>query len=311
MTKPSVNPTIFVFDLSSNFSRNYFRVKNKGEIPSDGYINGIPVFAVKSTIYQVLKECRRIAEVHGNPSHLILTIDNDEDTFRKEIYPEYKGQRPPKEEDFYIQRKMVIRLFEMLGLRVISKKGFEADDIIATVAHKASKAAIPTIISTRDKDMFALIDDVVTVFSGIDDSFIDYQSVIDLKGVPPERITDMLVLEGDKVDNIIGIEGVGPAASKEILKQFSLKEILDNPQVLLNTKVRGKAKIVQYIEQEREFIELMREVATMRTDVDLGSNLNEWRVFNFPPSKTDAYRVIENNFSHCIREIMSASNAVN
>ncbi|CAH7339614.1 53EXOc domain-containing protein [Vibrio chagasii] len=302
-------PNLFMFDLSSNFSRNYFKVKNLGNIPSDGYHNGVPVFAVKSTLFQVINEVRAASEVRGKPTHLLFVLDHDDDNFRHEIYPEYKANRAPKDEDFYIQREILTLALKYLTFSCIAKSGYEADDVIATISSKCSSAGVPLTIFTKDKDIFAMVDETTHIYSGQEAKFYDRDAVMESKGVPPEKITDMLILMGDKADNIFGVSGVGEKTAVSILSEFELLEVLSDPSILLNTKIRGKKNIVESIEQGMDKIKLMTEVATMRTDVELGSNLKDWALPRFPYEKRQAYDAVQYGFNKAMFEYLSKPRA--
>lgn len=297
------NAHLYLFDISSNFSRNYFRAK-KGTIPDDGYKNGVPVFAVASTIFQVFKEMREASQVLGSCSHLLLALDPNEKTFRHEIYQDYKANREPKEDDFYIQKDIFNRLINHLKLPNVVAPRYEADDIIKTVSTKVSSLNGKVTIFTKDKDIFALVDENVKVFSGQESIVYDIDQVIASKGVHPRLIQDLLCLEGDVADNIKGIDGAGPVAAKQILDNFKLDDVLNNPSILEDTKIRTRKRIIKYINENQDFISLMRDVIRMRDDVSLNSNLSSWKIkFEALNDRKRLYDMVHSGLDTVLREI--------
>src|SRR5262249_23557971 len=148
--------------------------------------------------------------VDRKPDAIAVAFDRKERTFRQDMDQEYKAQRQPMPDDLVPQIEDAKRLCRVLGLRVIEEPGYEADDLIATLAARASKAGVRVEIASADKDLFQLVeDDRVVVWHPVKELLLDAAGVKEHFGVPPERVVDVLALMGDSVDNIPGIAGIG------------------------------------------------------------------------------------------------------
>jgi len=208
-----------------------------------------------------------------NPEFLCVTFDSKAPTFRKEIYPEYKANRAAMPDDLEKQIPYVYRMLDAFGIRYLIKSGYEADDIIATLVQKAEDSRWQTRVITADKDLFQLVSDHTHIlrFGKKDIEEYDAYRVVKKMGVAPEKITDFLGLTGDSSDNIPGVAGVGPVTAKKLLKQFpSLEKIVEKPSLIRNERLRGK------IENEREQALLSKRLATVKKDVPINFNLDEF-----------------------------------
>lgn len=287
-----MNPSVHIgiFDLSSNIHRNYQSVKNKkAPIPASGFLGEVPIFAVKNTLLQLFKEQNVASRQRGQMTHVLLALDSSEKCFRFDIYPEYKANRPESEEDLRIQKKIIERCVKNLGYSLVKVDGVEADDVINSVSVKCSHHKLKTTIFSRDKDLFVLVDDCVQIYSGAEKKFFDRKAVIEGKGVPPEKIEDMLVLLGDKADNVIGVNGFGEKTIVTLLADHSLDDLISDPEIILNSTVRGKKRLHENFINSIDQIHLMRQVIRMKSDVELSQSLKDWK---FEKPKVDLDQVI-------------------
>lgn len=267
-----------IFDLSSNIHRNYRAVTGgKEPISKSGFMEGIPIFSTKSTLLQLYKEINAAGRVRGQVTHILLVLDSEGDCFRHKIYPEYKVHRPKPEENLLIQKKIIERCVMKLGYRLVKSDGVEADDIIASVAHKCTVNKIIGTIFSRDKDLFSLIDDYVQVYSGADKKFFDPEAVIESKGVVPSKIEDMLVLQGDKADNVLGVKGFGSKGIGTLLANNTLDELLATPELILESKVRGSKRLYGNFVNAIEQISFMRQIVKMKKHISLNQSLKDWK----------------------------------
>jgi DNA polymerase-1 len=160
------------------------------------------------------------------PAYAAALFDRPEPTFRKKEYPEYKAQRPPAPDDLIRQIIEARHLFEAFGVKTFEKPGFEADDLIATLAEKFKKEPeVQVVILTGDKDTLQLIEGdkiVVRTFNrGVSDTTIYDENAVILKyGFAPKHMVDYKALVGDSSDNIKGVQGVGPKTATELIKKF-------------------------------------------------------------------------------------------
>ncbi|MCA2014970.1 DNA polymerase I [Vibrio tritonius] len=252
------NPLILI-DGSSYLYRAFHAypgTMSNGEIPTNA-IYGV-VNMVRSMMRQFASE--RIAVV----------FDAKGKTFRDEMYPEYKANRPSMPDELRCQIEPLHKIIKALGLPLICETGVEADDVIGTLASQASKAGMPVLISTGDKDMAQLVDDNVTLINTMTNVVMDREGVIDKFGIPPELIIDYLALMGDKVDNIPGVPGVGEKTALALLQGIGgLDELYDNLDKIAPLGFRGSKTMAKKLEDNRDNAYLSYKLATIKLDVDM------------------------------------------
>ncbi len=213
-------------------------------------------------VYGVLNMLRRLVADH-KADFLACVFDAKGKTFRDEVYPEYKAHRPPMPDDLAAQIEPLMEAIRALGWPLVVVDGVEADDVIGTLARAASRAGIRTIVSTGDKDLAQLVDARVTLINTMSNETLDVAGVKAKFGVPPERIVDYLALVGDAVDNIPGVEKVGPkTAAKWIGEYGSLDGVLAHAD-----SIKGVAG--DNLRKQRDWLPKGRALATVKCDVPL------------------------------------------
>jgi DNA polymerase-1 len=253
MPNPALSPLILV-DGSSYLFRAYHVPYLQALATKDGQPTG--------AITGVLNMLKSLKKDYPN-GNVIVIFDAKGKTFRNDMYPEYKANRPPMPDDLRTQIAPLHEIVAAMGLPLLVIEGVEADDVIGTLADQATKAGIDTVISTGDKDMAQLVNKHVTLFNTMTDVKMDVEGVIEKFGVHPDQIIDYLALMGDKVDNIPGVNKCGP---KTAVKWLAEHETLEN--VMANAdKVKGK--IGEYLREALEFLPLSYELATIKLDVEL------------------------------------------
>lgn len=213
-------------------------------------------------IYGVMNMMRKINQDY-NPDYMACVFDAKGKTFRDDIYKEYKGNRPPMPDDLRSQIKPIHDAIRAMGWTVIAVEGVEADDVIATLAKKATDNGIESIISTSDKDMAQLVNEHVTLIDTMSNHVMDIEGVKERYGVKPEQIIDYLMLMGDTSDNIPGVPKVGPKTAAKWLEQYGT---LDN---IIAHADKFKGVVGQNL---RDFIpnfEMTRRLVTIKDDCDL------------------------------------------
>lgn len=199
----------------------------------------------------------------ARPDLAAIIFDAPGKTFRHEMFPAYKTNRPPMPDDLRVQIEPLQNALRDLGWPLISVSGVEADDVIATIAEKARTAGMKIIIATGDKDMAQLVDDDIVLLNTMNTKFYDREGVIEKYGVPPERMIDFLSLMGDKVDNVPGIEKCGPkTAAKWIAEYGSLDGVREHA-----AEVGGK--IGENLRAGLAFLDDARRLVTIRRTCDL------------------------------------------
>ena len=220
-------------------------------------------------IYGVVNMLRSLVKQY-NPTHMAVVFDAKGKTFRDDIYPEYKANRPSMPEELRSQIEPLHAIIRAMGLPIIVEEGVEADDVIGTLSRQATEKGVATLISTGDKDMAQLVNEHVILINTMNNQILDQAGVIEKFGVPPELIIDFLALKGDKVDNIPGVPGVGDKSALAMLQGIGgIDAIYNNLDRIAGLDFRGAktmaAKMSEYEEQAR----LSYQLATIKLDCSL------------------------------------------
>ena len=239
-----------------------------------------------------------------SPDYLAVVFDLPGPTFRDKLYDQYKAQRPPMPEDLAVQLPMVRRLCEAMRLAVVTREGYEADDVIGTLSRQAGEQGLEVFIVTADKDMLQLVRDQVPgggrirVFNpGKGDLLADEKKVEELVGVPPARVTDVMALMGDSIDNIPGAKGIGEKGAKELIQKYgSAEAALEHAGEVTSKRWR------EALQNSRDMVLLSKKLAA----IDMHAPL-ELDLASLEPAAPDAEALrglyAELGFSSMLREI--------
>ena len=231
-------------------------------LPDLRTLDGFPTGAIRGVIGMLRKLAN---DYEGSPVAVVFDVGGK--TFRNELYPEYKANRPKMADDLRVQIQPIFDIIEAMGMPLLRVPDVEADDVIGTLAAEATRTGRRTIISTGDKDMAQLVSGYVTLVNTMSDTALDHDGVIEKYGVPPELIVDYLALMGDSVDNIPGVPKVGPkTAAKWLATYGSLDEVIAHSDAV-------KGKIGQNLRDSVDALPLSRELARIRCDVDFGTGI--------------------------------------
>ncbi|MEZ9563687.1 DNA polymerase I [Vibrio artabrorum] len=252
------NPLILI-DGSSYLYRAFHAypgTMSNGEIPTNA-------------VYGVVNMLRSMMRQFAS-DRIAVIFDAKGKTFRDDMYPEYKANRPPMPDDLRCQIEPLHNVIRAMGLPLISIPGVEADDVIGTLASQASAMGMPVLISTGDKDMAQLVDDNVTLINTMTNVVMDREGVIDKFGIPPELIIDYLALMGDKVDNIPGVPGVGDKTATALLQGIgSIEKLYQNLDDIAALGFRGSKTMAKKLIDNKANAEMSYELATIKLDVEL------------------------------------------
>ena len=256
---------LFLVDGSGYIFRAYHALP-----PLTRKSDGLPVGAVSgfcNMLWKLLKDARN-TDVGVVPTHFAVIFDYSSQTFRKEIYPEYKANRTAPPEDLIPQFGLIRQATRAFNLPCIEKEGFEADDLIATYARLAEAAGGDVTIVSSDKDLMQLVTPQVSMYDGMKDKQISIPEVIEKWGVPPEKMIDLQSLTGDSTDNVPGIPGIGPKTAAQLLEEFGdLDTLLARASEIKQNKRRES--IIAFADQTK----IARELVTLKTDVPLDVDL--------------------------------------
>jgi len=197
------------------------------------------------------------------PTHMAVVFDAPGKTFRDDIYPEYKANRPPMPEELREQIEPTLDIIRAMGLPLLIVDNVEADDVIGTLTNQATEQGIETLVSTGDKDMAQLVNPHVTLINTMSDTVLDEAGVLEKFGVRPDQIIDFLALTGDSVDNIPGVPKCGPKTAAKWLGAYGS---LDN---LMASADEVKGKIGENLRASLELLPTSRTLTTIKTDVAL------------------------------------------
>ena len=240
---------------------------------------GLNTGAAKGVIGMIRK---LVSDYAGD--QVVVVFDAKGPTFRNEIYSEYKANRPPMPEELREQIEPIHNAIRAMGLPLICIGGVEADDVIGTLSVQAAANAREVVISTGDKDMAQLVNGHVTLINTMNNTAMDCDGVVEKFGVPPELIIDLLALMGDKVDNIPGVAGVGEKTATALLQHLGgLDSIYAQLDAVAELPIRGAKGLAAKLEGAKSDAELSYELATIKTDCELG--LAEGDLDSDPPDQ--------------------------
>ena len=252
---------------------------------------------------------RLLKDYPGSP--LVVVFDAKGKTFRDELFEAYKSHRPPMPDELRQQIEPIHQIIRAMGLPLLVEEGVEADDVIGTLALKASQNQTPVVISTGDKDMAQLVSEQITLVNTMTETVMDPQGVIDKFGIPPELMIDYLALVGDKSDNIPGVPGVGEKTALAILQNLGgMDAIYGNLEAVAELDFRGAKKTPAKLAENRDQAFLSYQLATIKTDVPLMVTLSE--LSNGVPDNAallDWFRQLE--FKGWVEELLAAGESDN
>ncbi len=221
--------------------------------------------AVKGVISMI----RRLHKDYPD-SPLAVVFDAKGKTFRDEMFPEYKAQRPPMPDELREQIEPIHAIVRAMGLPLLCVEGVEADDVIGTLARQAAARGRPVVISTGDKDMAQLVDEHITLVNTMTDTVLDVAGVEQKFGIPPHLVIDLLALMGDKSDNIPGVPGVGEKTALGLLQGIGgLDAIYAGLDKVAELPFRGARTMAAKLEAEKDKAYMSYALATIKTDVAL------------------------------------------
>ena len=264
--------TITIIDTFGFFFRSYFA------LPPLRNTEGFPTGLLTGFV-TLIDSLRRD---HGT-DYLVFALDSKGKTFRSDIYPEYKANREAPPEDLTRQLPIAIDWIEEMGFANLSREGYEADDVIATVTKMAKEQGMRVRIVSHDKDLYQLIDDGrVVMVDTIKRREVDEKACIEKFGVKPEDFTNFQAIVGDSSDNVPGVKGIGIKGAAKLINEFhTLEAIYDN------IENAGTPRIQKLLLESKELAFLSRELVTMKEDV-------------FRDLDLDSYRFEKKNYLSCL-----------
>lgn len=266
MTKPC----LLLLDGNSLINRAFYGLYGRQNLTApDGTPTGA-LFAFLNMYLRYLEDLK--------PTHVAVAFDRKEPTFRHQVFTDYKATRKPMPEDLARQIPVLKELLSAMGLACLEKAGFEADDLIGSLAQLGKREKLPVIIVTGDKDSFQLIDDEVTVVQPVtrrgltESETYDPQAIRERYNITPAQFIDFKAIMGDPSDNIPGVRGIGEKGALELLQKYGS---LDNIYASLDDI---RPSLAGKLQDSRDMAYLSRDLATIKLDMELTETLDDFKL---------------------------------
>jgi DNA polymerase-1 len=250
---------VFIIDALNYIFRAFYAVPNDITTPS-----GMP----KNAILGYTRTLLRIVREH-QPEYMVAAFEG-RGSFRSAMFENYKANRAETPESLMPQIDYCRRITEAIGIPTYDADTYEADDIIGTIAMKMWSRGYHAAIVTGDKDMSQLVREGVKIYDLANSVWLDENGVHQRFGVRPHQIPDLLALNGDAIDNIPGVPGVGPKTACQILSVCSgIEDLAGNGIHLQELQIRSRDRVLRHIRENIESVRISRKLATIRCDAPL------------------------------------------
>src|SRR5919106_298410 len=258
---PTTRKTLYLIDGSAYIYRAFFALP--ALINSKG-VQTNAVYGFTTMLMKILREHR--------PDCLTIVFDEKGPTQRHEQFKEYKAQRPEMPHGMQAQIPLIHRVVQAMAVPVIRMSGYEADDLIGTLARKAEAAGLGVVIVTSDKDMFQLLTPTVRIYDPVKEKWFGEAECRARFGVEPLRVVEIMGLMGDTIDNIPGVKGIGEKTATKLIAQFgTIDELLRRVDEIPQAKTR--TLLTDQAEQAR----LSRRLALIQTDAPVAFDCDAYR----------------------------------
>ena len=278
--------SFYIIDGSSYIFRAYFGIR---ELSNS---RGLPTNAVYGFIKMMMKIIN-----DNKPDYLAIAFDTHGQTFRHIAYEEYKAHRPTMPDTLSVQIPYIHRAVSAFGIFSIFREGYEADDLIGTLAQKGEAEGLEVTIVSGDKDMFQLISPHITIYDTMKERRITETEVQTRFGVPPSQLIEIMGLMGDTADNIPGVFGIGEKTAIDLIGQWgTIENLLSNLNQIKRLKLRAS------LEKEKEMARLSRFLATIDRHCPIDFNLETYQIS--PPNRATLIPLLEElEFSSLLKEM--------
>jgi DNA polymerase-1 len=278
---------LFLIDGSSYLFRAFYAI---GHLSNSKGLPTNATYGFIQMLFKVLKEHR--------PDYLAVIFDSKAPTFRSEVYKEYKANRPAMPEALSPQIPYIKKIIEGYRIALLEMDGYEADDLIGTVA-KRLESEVDVVVITGDKDILQLVSDRIQVYDTMKEKRFGVEEVIQRFGVSPEQVVEVMGLSGDAVDNIPGVPGIGEKTAIQLIKTYGSIENL-----LAHVEEIPQKKLKENLRTHGDLARLSRQLATIHTDVPVHSQLKD---FSLSPPDLKSLKEIfkELEFNRLLKELFA------
>jgi DNA polymerase I len=267
-------------------------------LPPMNTSHGLPTQAVYGFIRMLLKLLK-----DARPSHIAIVFDSPKRTFRDDLFADYKANRSEAPNDLIVQIPYIHRAVEAFRIKSLMIEGFEADDVIGTLAKRAAKEDFVVTLITADKDFMQLVGPHVTLWDTMRDRRIGTREVRERFGVEPSALVEIQALTGDTIDNIKGVPGVGEKTAAALIQKFgSIKQLYEGLDRIEESGIRGAKKVAGLLAEHRAAVDLARKLVRIETDMPLKIEPDEF-AWHGVDEKLGAELMRELEFNSIIREI--------
>src|ERR1700741_150211 len=286
---------LFLVDAMAHIYRAFYAPMVRMNAPS-----GIPTkvpFLFANIVRRLIKDYQ--------PDYIGIVFDTSKPTFRDKLFESYKAQRPPMPDEMRVQLPYVRRLCEAMRMPILELDGYEADDVIGTLAKKGAQKKLDVLVISNDKDMMQLVNEGVRILrtgsgGAKADTIVDAKKVEEILGVPPDKVIDLMALLGDTVDNIPGAKGIGEKGATELIQKYqSVENALAHADEVTNKRYR------EALQQQKEQVMMSKQLAAIETEVPLELDLDKLKIGEADPAAlSELYR--ELGFNSLLKELLAS-----
>lgn len=264
---------IYLVDVSSMFFRAFYAIRPLSST------KGVPVNAVYGFISMIVKLFKE-----KSPDHMVFCYDRKEPSFRKEIYTDYKANRTEMPDDLQVQMPYLKQVAKLFGIADIEVPGYEADDLIGTIATQAEREGYQVYIVSGDKDFSQLINENVFLYDTMKEFIYTTDAIKEKHGVYPSQFIDFLAITGDTSDHVPGVAGIGPKGAQKLIEQFgTLEKIYENIDHVAPAGVKEK------LIKSKDSAFISKKLVTIVTDVQTGKTLDDYIIRDFQTEELRAF----------------------
>jgi DNA polymerase I len=293
--KENSQKRLFLVDAMAHVYRAFYAPMVRMNAP-DGTPTKVP-FLFANILRRLIKDY--------HPDYIGIVFDTSKPTFRDKLFESYKAHRPPMPDEMSLQLPFVRRLCEGLRLPIVEYDGYEADDVIGTLAKQASGKNLDVLVISNDKDMMQLVNDGVRVLrtgsgGAKADTMVDARKVEEILGVPPVKVIDLMALLGDTVDNIPGAKGIGEKGATELIQKYgTVESALEHADEVSNKRYR------EALQQQKEQVLMSKKLATIECEVPVSLELDKLKLGE--PDASALYVLYrELGFNSLLKELMAS-----
>ncbi len=299
MPKLDSRPKLFLVDAMAHIYRAFYAPMVRMNAPS-GLPTKVP-FLFANILRRLIKDYQ--------PDYIGIVFDTSAPTFRDKLFEQYKAERQPMPDEMSVQLPYVRQLCKAMRLGILEFDGFEADDVIGTMAHQAAEKQLDVLVVSNDKDMMQLVTPGVRILrtgpgGAKADAIVDEKKVEELLGVPPAKVVDLMALLGDTIDNIPGAKGIGEKGAAELIQKYgSVESALEHAAEVSNKRYR------EALQQQADQVRMSKQLAKIETAVPLKLDLDALKKCDPDPAALAVlYR--ELGFNSLLKELLASGATV-